>query len=307
MGVLLAEKPKVDWADKFSRWAKPPSDTEEEKAERAARMVRGALDDSRLLASRSFEVYATGSFHNNTNIAGESDIDVAVVCRDGFFYDLPPQYSPHVAIGAPATYRFEQFRSDVETALRAQFGANMVIHDKTFNVPANTYRMEADVTPFFEYRLFHGAGSTDYYEGVRSVSRSGSIFINWHKDHYARGVTRNLATGKRFKRIARILKNLKVEIIENGTPAQRAAASRIPSFLLESLAFNAPDHCLDQTKTLYENTVETLAWLYVATKADQSTFDMWEVNCRKRLFYAGQPWTQAEVNAFLLVAFGYIS
>ena len=120
------EGSKFDWSVTFARWSTPPSDTEEQKAERAARMIREALKEYEPLARRNVEVYPTGSFHNNTNVRSESDIDVAAVCHDSIFYDVPAGWTAATAgISTPASYSFNQFRDDVQAALQRKFGTGM--------------------------------------------------------------------------------------------------------------------------------------------------------------------------------------
>lgn len=192
---MTIESSVVQWDDTFKRWAKPLSDTEEAMADNAASIIRNALKAYAPLVNVEFEVYATGSYHNNTNVRGESDIDVAAVCHDSFFYDLPPGVQPQVVgFSSPASYTFDSFRGDVQAALAARFGSGMTPGDKAFNVHENTYRLEADVTPFFEYRRYKQTdGSFSYEEGVKSIGTSGQHFVNWHKAHYAQGVKRNTA------------------------------------------------------------------------------------------------------------------
>jgi hypothetical protein len=301
-----------DWSETFARWSKPASDTEEEKASRAADMVRTAVREHPPLSKRTVEVYATGSYRNNTNVRTESDIDVAVVCHDSFFYQLPAGLTTGtIGFTTPATYTFDTFRAELEAALRAKFGTAVVPGDKTFNVPENTYRLEADVTPFFEYRRYSGACGPQlqwlYDEGVMSVSRRGGTFVNWHEDHYREGVARNDQTRRRFKRAARILKNVKCQMVASGAPESRAAAEKVPSFLIECLAFNAPDSCFNLQPNAYVDDVKAvIRHLRAATKADGPWRDLLEVNRRKQLFLDGQAWTPEVVNAFLYQAWQHL-
>jgi hypothetical protein len=298
----------VAWDDTFRRWAKPMSDSEEAMADRAAGIIRTAISASAALAARSVDVYATGSYHNNTNVRGESDIDVAVVCHDTFFYDLPAgaQAAPFGLVN-PATYTFDQFRREVHAALYARFGAaGMTPGAKAFTVHENTYRLEADVSPFFEYRLYDANGS--YNEGVKSISANGTSFVNWHKDHYTQGVARNLATGRRFKRVARILKNVKFDMTECGTAHAKEVGGRIPSFLIECLVFNAQDACFKLSTQGYVQDVRAvIADIWDATKAEADRWrNMVEVNWRKWLFRGGQSWTRELVHDFLTAAWGHL-
>ena len=296
------------WDATFRRWAKPLSDTEEEKADNAASIIRAALKASSALSGRNVEVYATGSYRNNTNVRGESDIDVAAVCHDTFYYDgLPPGTASSIGI-TPATYSFSEFRRDVHDALHARFGTGMTPSDKAFNIHENTYRLEADVTPFFEFRRYRLNEQNSYVfnEGVKSFAASGAEFINWHRDHYAQGVKRNNDTGRRFKRITRILKNVKFDMIENGTPAAATLAKAMPSFLIECLVFNAHDVCFHPNADGYVQDVRTVvADLWERTKPEGNWNDMVEVNYRKWLFRGAQPWNRDTVNAFLYAAFGH--
>jgi len=73
-----------DWHSNFSTWAKPPSETEETKASNAARMINEAIRASAALSGKNVEVYATGSYRNNTNTRAESDIDVAKIRRESW-------------------------------------------------------------------------------------------------------------------------------------------------------------------------------------------------------------------------------
>jgi hypothetical protein len=304
---------ETNWGELFKRWKDPLSDSEEQMADNAASIIRGAIEQHEGLAKRNVEVYATGSYHNNTNVRGESDIDVAVVCHDTFFYDIPDgQQAQSFGLTTPATYQFSTFRADVEAALRTRFGSGMSPGDKAFNIHENTYRLEADVTPFFAYRRFDGkldaAGAPAYLEGVKSISGSGSAFVNWHKDHYTQGVARNKATGFRFKRITRIIKNVKFDMIDSGSAEAKAVAPKIPSFLIECLVFNAPDTCFNQGTDGYVEDVRCVVRdLWQRTKPDNDGWkNMVEVNYRKWLFRSGQPWKVETVHEFLLEAWRHL-
>jgi predicted nucleotidyltransferase len=282
-------------------------------ADNAASVIRTAIANHAGLSARNIEVYPTGSYHNNTNVRGESDIDVAVVCHDSIFFDLPPgDTAAKFGISTPAAYSFEDFRQDVHDALAERFGSGMTPGDKAFNVHENTYRLEADVTPFFEYRKYSGEVTAQNtwaaINGVKSIGASGGSFINYHIDHYDQGVKRNKATGLRFKRITRIIKNVKFDMIENGTAAAKAVAEKMPSFLIECLVFNAPDNCFKQGSDGYVEDVRcVIADLWNRTKATGDAVEkMVEVNYRKWLFRGGQDWQVETVHEFLLEAWRHL-
>jgi len=57
-----------DWESTFRTWAKPSSDTEAAKSENAESMIRAAIGESDALKGRNIEVFAQGSYRNNTNV-----------------------------------------------------------------------------------------------------------------------------------------------------------------------------------------------------------------------------------------------
>ncbi len=299
-----------DWHEDFKRWAKPPSETEEQKASNAASMINDAIRASPALARRGVSVYATGSYRNNTNVRLGSDIDVAIVLNDGMFFDLPIGLTAaQVGITVPLDYGLADFRSDVALALTAKFGHGGVKPGKkTFNITANSYRLEADATVFLQYRRYTGAktaaGGWHYEQGVelRPADNPNARVINWHDDHYAHGIVRNDATGRRFKRVTRILKRLRDEMSESGRAEAQRAAKPMNSFLIECLVFNASDACFGRVQgSYYEDVRAVIGELWQKTEDDVvCTFD--EVNRKKKLFGPGQDWTQQQANKFLYEA-----
>jgi len=301
-----------DWHETLRQWAKPPSETEEQKASNAAGMIRDAVRASDALKTRTVEVYATGSYRNNTNARTESDVDVAVVLKDLFFYDLPKELTREMLGFGTSTYTFDGFREDVGAALRAKFGNGVTPGDKAFDVHANTYRLDADVGVFLEHRRYTGRRNADnswqYWQGVQMQPR-GRVpdkIVNWHQQHYDQGVAKNDATGRRFKRVTRILKRLRTEMTERGDAVERAAASPIPSFFIECLVFNAPDDSFNQaTETYYDDTRKVLAWLWNRIDKNEHR-DFKEVSGMKWLFRSGQAWTPEQAKSFLGAAWTYI-
>ena len=305
-----------DWHETFKTWANPPSDTEEEKGSRAARMINDAVRSSSTLAAKNFDVYASGSYRNNTNVRLASDIDIAIVLKDTIYYEFPASGSPtREELGlTDATYRLEHFRDDVGKALVAQFGApNVTPGEKSFNIHENTARLDADVAVFLEHRRYTGtrttAGSWEYHSGseLRSRSDPNKRVINWHQQHYDAGVVRNDATKRRFKRITRILKRMRDEMREQGKAEAQVAAKTANSFLIECLVFNAPDTCFNLTEgSYYEDVKATISKLWNATKIDSDCSTFVEVSRLKKLFADGQPWTRAQAHEFLLRAWQHV-
>lgn len=290
-----------DWHSTFSTWAKPPGENEEKKASNAADDINKAIRNHPALAGKRLQVYASGSYRNNTNIKSESDIDVAVVSQDLFFYELPQDGSltpQMLGFSSSSSYSFERFREDVGKALVEAFGPRAVTPgDKAFDVRETGTRLDADVSVFLEHRRYTGAkdanGAWAFHTGVemRPRSDSGRRIINWHQQHYDEGVKRNTETRRRFKRVVRILKRLRDEL---------GAGDDVPSFLIECLCFNASDSCFNKSEhTYYDDVAAVIAELESATGAPDRASKLWEVNRLKRLFGSENRWNPESARELL--------
>lgn len=300
------------WRDRFARWSRPPSDSEEAKADRAARMINEAISNYAPLENKRISVYGTGSYKNNTNTRNESDIDIAVVLHECFFSKYPngkPPQAEDLGHSGGVRYGLDAFREDVGRALKAKFGHDGVTAgSKAFDVHSNTSRLDADVAVFLEHHRYTGKRNTDgswhYLEGVEMRGKDGSRIINWHQDHYTNGVNKNNRTGRRYKRIARVLKCLRDDMKRSEEQSVRQAAE-VPSFLLECLAFNASDGCYQQGD-LYDDLKAVITTLWNGTKAETDDLVYVEVSGRKWLFCGEQPWTKASAHSFVLKAWQHV-
>src|SRR5258706_16087866 len=75
--------------DTFDSWRKPPSNSEESKLEAARKSVRKAITDNAELNKLDLEIFGQGSYANDTNVRLNSDVDINVMYKDEFYYDLP--------------------------------------------------------------------------------------------------------------------------------------------------------------------------------------------------------------------------
>ena len=173
--------------------------------------------------------------------------------------------------------------------------------------------MPADATPFLLHRTYTGNrkpdGTWEYHEGVelRPIDNPARRIINWHEQHYTSGVERNRITGRRFKRIARIIKQLREEMKTVGKAEAKAAAAPAASFLIECLTFNAPDSCYNlQGGTYYDDVRAVIIDGYKKTESDASAATMLEVNQRKLLFGSHQGWTREQAREFLVRAWHHV-
>ena len=299
-----------DWESAFSFWARPPSKTEEQRSENAIRAIRKAVQGSSKLNQRNIKVFTQGSYRNRVNVRQDSDVDVGVMLYD-FFLDEYPAGRTRADFGiSDAGYSFSQFKNELEAALVDQFGRAAVKRgNKAFNIRENTYHVEADVVPLFEFRQYWESGN--YRAGVALMTDQGRKIENYPERlvehwpstplHYENGNSKNTDTSRRYRGLVRILKNIRSEMEDTGS----ASAQSIPGYLLECLCWNVPNAAF--TGSTWDARVQAvLMHLWSNTKDDASCKSWFEVDAIKYLFHASQPWTRAAANAFILDAWSNV-
>lgn len=306
---------EATWEPKLTSWSKGPGPAEQEKIEHAKTAISKAIDADPTLGSRGIEVLLTGSYANRTNIRVESDVDVAVVYRAAFVTDwhLVDQRAatdPDVRASLDkeagfrsVTYPDSQYRDEVEHALVEHFDAGAVERGPiAFDVHKNTYRVDSDCVAAFEHRLYmQGDEEFKFIDGIRVTNDVGRTIINYPVAQRLFGDEKHRATDRHFRKVVRIVKNLCVEMNDVGVQA----AEDIPSFLIESLVFNVPDHSFGGP-TFYLELKLVLGWLFNNTMLGKNCDHWTEANKIKPLFGDDQKWTQEQVHAFISAAWDHV-
>jgi len=295
------------WEEKFKKWKNPPSDTEDSKCENAERMIREAIQEYSGFKDKVIEVFAKGSYKNNTNVKLDSDVDVSVCYKSSFYSDFQfAQGFTKQDVGLiDSKYKFSEFKDEVILALKAKFGGPSVKRgNKSIKIHGNSYRIVADAVPAFEHRIYthrDSKGGFQYTSGVKLIADDGSVVNNYPKQDYSKGVEKNLVTGKNYKFLVRILKKLRNEMQEKSI----SEAQNIASFLIESLVYNSPSDCFSH-QYYYDDLSSILVYLYSKVKEDKTSKDMLEVNEIKYLFSSVQPWTRIQAHDFIVAAYNYV-
>lgn len=306
----------INWHERFSRMARPASETEESKAERAGRMVREALRSSSALQLRDFDVVAFGSYRNNTNVRAGSDVDLAAVLRSAHWYDLPPggALSREMLGLTDASYGLDAFRADVQRALHEQFGAADVAPGRiALTVDEGAARLVADVTPYLLHRRYTGNSATghgwEYLEGIetRPTDAPSRRLIQWPEQHYKNGVEKNAGTNRRYKRVVRILKCLRDELRQSSLSAVRVVANATPSCFIEHAVFNVPDHLFNQNDgSYYDDVRSTLRSLWNAARDPSHAGSLKEVSMLHSLFRPTEPWSPQLLEDFTRLVWQHV-
>lgn len=286
----------------LTNWTKPPSVTEETKLQNAERMVREAIAEDEKLSALSTETFGQGSYANDTNVKLNSDIDINVRYTGGFYFDLPTgKTRSDFGLNSPSEYSVEEFKNDIETALVNKFGRESIVRsNKCLNVKGNTYRIEMDVLPTWNYRRYQENGS--YVLGAKLYTDNNHEIINFPKQHIENGKNKNANTHLRFKRMTRIFKKLRFKMIEDG----EAVNENITSFLLECLVWNVPNSKFNENETWASRLKESIIYLHENTKNLESCKEWGEVSELLYLFHSGRKWASQDINNFLVLAWNYL-
>jgi hypothetical protein len=278
-------------------WVGPSSDTEEAKMERTVRMVREAIVDSDGFAGEDILVFAKGSYPNHTNVRYDSDVDVAVQCREVFFSDGKKPTT--LAGGYNGPWTPDHLRAEVRAALVAKFGSQVNSSGTTaIRVNSSTARVEADVVPCFSYRYYLSADR--YRQGIKIFSTDGRTPVNYPTQCLENGRAKNVACHTRYKKVVRILKRCANAMEVDGRH------KAVPSYLVECLVYNCPDSVFGES-TWTNRTRRALIHIWNELEGEEPTYGRWlETNECNYLFHAGQAWTRTDSRAFAKAAWNFL-
>jgi hypothetical protein len=285
----------------LSGWTAPSSDTEQEKQERTERMIRDAIEEHYAFSNCQLDIYAKGSYANNTNVRADSDVDIAVECTEVEYWEeaTPGAHtggSPYTGPWTPA-----KLRSELGAALSKKFPGQVdASGSMAFQVNSSTARVDADVVPCFSYRYYMAAGASR--EGAKLFTTSGKGIVNYPSQQLDNGRLKNTLTGSFFKKGVRVLKRL-----ENAMVNDRAHRE-VPSYFIECLAYNCPNSVF--TLSTWTDTVRAmLLHIWEGLQGDEPSDKAarWlEVNGCLYLFHTDQKWTRADGRDFAQAAWGYL-
>jgi len=179
-----------------------------------------------------FEVYLQGSYKNDTNIRGDSDVDVVIQLNSTFYSNLSEDQKGILGL-TPASYGLPNFKANVLSILKDYYGQNQVIEDnKSIKIKANNGRLPADVVVCSQYRQYKTVNSYDYIEGICFWTKNDNRqVINFPKKHYDNGVSKHQDSNQWHKPVVRLFKNCRGNI----------SGDKTPSYFLECMLYNVPN------------------------------------------------------------------
>jgi len=295
--------------DKLRLYTKPSSDYEQDRQDRAERMVRQGvaiwLDGRNDLASYDIRYVVKGSYANNTNVRQDSDVDIAVLRTDFHYFDASDVRPEDRHTGSGVDYPLEgiAFRNSLAASLKSQFGASSDTTGKTaIELLENSGRVSADVVPAFLFRKYYydALGSISYHEGHKVFRTDGTSLINYPDQQLLNGRTKNVKTGTRYKQLVRIFKRAENDLVVADT------IKALPSYFMECLMYRVPNYLMGSTSStpLTDDLTRAVVHIWGETRPGYAGQHWLEPNEIKPLFGGGQPWTMADANTLAAHVFG---
>lgn len=249
-------------------------------------------------AGKNFKVFLQGSYGNGTNIYAESDVDIVIRLDDCFFSDLDSLSEEgkdaYEQAFSDATYTHMDFKRDVLSVLTDRYGSAVKAGDKAIAIDASGSRRKADVivaTQFRRYFKFRSSSDSQYAEGICFFNAAGERIANYPKQHSENLTAKHQASSKWLKPMARVLKNMRSRMVDNGL----IKAGVAPSYYIEGLLYNVPNEKL--TSSYQDCVVNVLNWYRQEAKKV-------ELVCANEQYYLLRDgshtcWPQANCDAFV--------
>lgn len=289
----------------FNAWTSPLSQTEEQRVDNTVRMIKDAVTSYDKLSDCTMEVFAQGSYANNTNVRQNSDVDICVMLTSVFYCSYVDGKTDKDYGLIDGSFTYLDYKIYIVEALKKKFGDDAIsVGNKSISIEANSYHVNADVVPAFQYRDFKIINSTDptkYVEGIKYFAKDGSEVINYPKDHIGNGKQKNNNTNYEYKKLVRIMKHIRNDMVDDG----KVDGDKITSFLIECLAWNVPNDTITGSNTWEETVQNAISHLWNAIKDDKHK-EWGEVSERLYLFHSGRKWTAEGAKDFLYDMYKYL-
>jgi hypothetical protein len=203
------------------------------------------LDKGAPYPLKDTEVFLQGSYKNDTNVYGDSDVDT-VLCHTGTFFKDLSRLSPadraayDAATGGTVQYGYNDFKRDA-TAYITRLYNNVNVGRKALYIPGGSSgRRNADVLIASEFRRYHEFKSWEnqrFDPGICFFPSGKAMIENFPKQHSDNCTAKHQNTKGWFKPMVRIFKNMRNTMIGKGLLADAVA----PSYFIEGMLYNVPN------------------------------------------------------------------
>lgn len=221
-----------------------------------------------MILSGVIKIGLQGSYAHDTNVYGDSDVDVVIQHTNTFHsnkLNLPvPQYQQHEQDHFLATYDWPDLRRDVIIALVQHYGVTNVdtTGKKSIKVLPTAGRLRIDVVPaitYKKYAYYYSLGNHSKEHGIAfKHTETNEYIVNYPDQHYDNAVAKQAVTNDRYKSLVRIFKNMRSYLIQKGQLTKEEA----PSYFIQGMVYNIPPSLFVTDKAT--TTLHALRWLRTA-------------------------------------------
>lgn len=231
-------------------------------------MIQKVLNDTTSpYYSKNFSIFLQGSYSNDTNVYGDSDVDIVIRLDQAYYADTnsltPDAKTNYDMTFNQATYGYTEFKADVLAWLQKRFGTDVRPGSKALFIKESGNRRDADVLVCAQHRRYRATSNgvdTQYDEGIIFWTSEGTKIVNFPKQHSENCTTKHQHTYQRFKPMVRIYKNVRNRMIDDDYIAEGVA----PSYFIEGMLWNVP---ADKFVQGYEDSfVNIFNWVMNADK-----------------------------------------
>ena len=240
-------------------WSNTGADT---GSKRAYDRVKNIIDSSSFSKKSDADIFLQGSYANTTHIRADSDIDVVVKLRNVWNSDKSKlsdaEKQEYDKATSNATYGHDELRRELVAIFRGVLGVqNVEESKKCIRLKLGDSYLNADIIPCLSYRIYLSFSSTkqdNYIEGIAIKKTDGVMVYNFPKHHLDNGVRKHQNTSDYYKKVVRILKNMRNRLTDDAKIIDGIA----PSYFVECLVYNVPNNNFGSS--LQNSVLNSLKW-----------------------------------------------
>jgi len=225
--------------------------------------VKSIIENSNFSKKNGVDIFIQGSYANTTHVRSDSDVDVVVKLNTIWNGDLSKltdherqEYERHTS---ESDYGHDELRQELIKIFKEFLGnKNVEEHKKCIRLILGNSYLNTDIIPCLSYRIYNSFSSTkqtDYIEGIAIKKTDGTIIYNFPKQHINNGIKKHQNTREYYKKIIRIIKNMRNRLLDEGKLQQNIA----PSYFIECLYYNIPDENFGNS--LQNSVLNSLNWI----------------------------------------------
>lgn len=273
-------------------WCRTGTDHEKKTVSETLQKIKEGIKKNDDLQGKSIKVFVQGSYANDTNVRKGSDVDVCVMLKTHSQTGLNP--------GQGGGVQQKDFRKWMIHAMIHQFGSNSIqVGNNSIQIRSQASQIQADVVPCFQYSFTKNGKQ---FEAIRFFSSRHEEVINFPALHQENGIAKNRTTSKRYKKVIRIIKRVKLLMEDDNAPFPKS----ISSFLISGLVYNVPDEVFTRYPSMEKTVGAVLTHLREEFSRPSPAKGWMEVSQEIPLFSEARKWKVIHVPIFLDVIWKFM-